>query len=193
MVMSNGLAFAEPRASACSEFSGLLDDHDAVPGAGRRRAIEENPKFVHDTGKAQEIPRHGRRLIGTRRCVRATEEVAGEDMLGAVHADDPGADEPGRTSRLIPLMLREMGFRGIGRSSALARAAAIEVISEPESTRNVSGLQTPLSSRIKMSSSARSTRSPVAQTYLLRSGISRRDMVQGCPILMVRTSSWLIP
>jgi hypothetical protein len=48
--------------------SGLLNDHNAVPGTGRRRAVKEDPKRVQDAGKAQKIPCHDRRRIdpGTR-------------------------------------------------------------------------------------------------------------------------------
>lgn len=112
-------------------------------------------------------------------------------MLGTVHADDLGAEQP--RSNFPPdsadieqdRLARDRQIQ----SKARARAAAIEVISVPESTRNVTGLQIPFSSRIRRSSSARSTRSPVAHTFLLSNGTSRCDMIQGCPILMVRSSS----
>ena len=74
--------------------SDLIDDHIAASGTRRARAVKEDTKFVHDTGEAQKIPRHDGRLIGIWRCVRATEEIAREDVLGTVHADNLRADEP---------------------------------------------------------------------------------------------------
>jgi hypothetical protein len=44
-------------------FSRLFNDHIAAPGVGRRRAVKEDPEFIHDSGKSQKIPRHERRLI----------------------------------------------------------------------------------------------------------------------------------
>jgi hypothetical protein len=57
--------------------SELFDNQDAVSGTGRWSAIEVDSKLVDDTGEAQEVPSHDRRLVGPRRQVRAPKEITG--------------------------------------------------------------------------------------------------------------------
>jgi hypothetical protein len=152
---SNTAALPGPWSGEARRKLELFHNQIAVGGMCCDLAVVANLDLIDDTGKTQEVPGDRcRRQSGTGRGIGIAKKKARKSVFGLVHADDLHPNEPGAKRQAGRLMQgMGTGAGGIGRSSCLARAAGMVVISEPESTRNISRCQAPAAVFMRSSSS----------------------------------------